>query len=164
MGPSTNLVGPLPPTFNFDNLSFVMWLNNDSKAYRNLAMELIFLCRFFVQAHKQSLNSSIRLRNVLIAADDALKSVAEVKDWTSEEVDKKFVKAIHLLGAFEKDFSSKAPTSDPNIGGMVTSDLEAKMDDTSKSPSAILYALKNNLHAKSGFISLASFLTLTLLP
>jgi hypothetical protein len=92
---------------------------------------------------------------VLIAADDALKSVAEVKDWTSEEVDKKFVKAIHLLGAFEKDFSSKAPTSDPNIGGMVTSDLEAKMDDTSKSPSAILYALKNNLHAKVKFLSVS---------
>jgi hypothetical protein len=40
------------------------WLSaiNDSRAYGNLAMELIFLCRFFVQAHEQSSNSFIRLR------------------------------------------------------------------------------------------------------
>ena len=63
MGPSTtNPVEPPPPTFNFEKLSFITSLNNDSRAYRNLAMELIFLCRFFVQAHEQSLNSSIRLR------------------------------------------------------------------------------------------------------
>ena len=59
--------------------------------YRHLAMELIYLCRFFVQSHEQSLNYSVRLRKwchfalpllfpiqmtlnlkrVLIAADDA---------------------------------------------------------------------------------------------
>ena len=36
-------------------------VNNDS-SYRHLAMELIFLCRFFVQAHEQSLNASNVLR------------------------------------------------------------------------------------------------------
>ena len=35
---------------------------NSCIAYRNLAMELIFLCRFFVQTHEQNSNSSIRLR------------------------------------------------------------------------------------------------------
>jgi hypothetical protein len=33
-----------------------------SRAYRSLAMELIFLCRYFGQAHEQSLYSSVWLR------------------------------------------------------------------------------------------------------
>ena len=36
--------------------------NYGSRAYRNLSMELIFLCRFFVQTHSQCLDSSIQLR------------------------------------------------------------------------------------------------------
>ena len=48
--------------FESDQWQLVGSLQDDSRAYRNLAMELIFLCRFFVQAHEQSLNSSIRLR------------------------------------------------------------------------------------------------------
>lgn len=48
--------------FEPDKWQFVGSLQDDSRAYRNLAMELIFLCRFFVQAHEQSSNSSIRLR------------------------------------------------------------------------------------------------------
>jgi hypothetical protein len=88
---------------------------------------------------------------VLIAADDALTSAAGAGDRTSEEVDKRFREAIHLLSGFEKDFLSKDPTSDPNIGGTVT--REAKMSDNFESPSTILYALKKNLHAKVKFPS-----------
>ena len=40
---------------------------------------------------------------MFVAADEALKSAAVV-DRTSEEVDKKFGEAIHLLSGFEKDF------------------------------------------------------------
>jgi hypothetical protein len=81
-----------------------------------------------------------------MAADDALKSAAEAGNRISNNVDGKFATAIHLLSGFEKDFPSKDPTSDPNISGVVT--REASMSDTSKSPSAILHALKRNLHAK----------------
>jgi hypothetical protein len=88
---------------------------------------------------------------VLIAADDALKFAAEAGAWTSKEVDKKFGEAIDLLSSFEKDFPSKDPMSDPNIGGMVT--REAKMSDKSESPATILDALKKNLHAKVKFPS-----------
>ena len=90
-------------------------------------------------------------RRVLIAADDALKSAAEAWGRTSE-VDKKFQEAIDMLSRFEKDFPPKNPTSGPNIGGTVTGG-EAKMSDTNefKSPSTILYALKNNLHANVCF-------------
>jgi hypothetical protein len=49
------------PTPEFEIWSFAS-LNRGSRAYGNLAMELIFLCRFFIHAHKQSLNSSILLR------------------------------------------------------------------------------------------------------
>ena len=83
---------------------------------------------------------------MLVAADDALKSATEARNWISEKADRKFAMAIDLLSDFEMDFPSKDPTSDPNTGKMVT--REANTSDTSKSPSTILYSLKKNLHAK----------------
>jgi hypothetical protein len=57
---------PIPlarrPTPESNKWTFFTPLNSDSTAYRNLAMELIFLCRFLVQAHKQTLNYSIQLK------------------------------------------------------------------------------------------------------
>ena len=87
---------------------------------------------------------------MLIAADDALRSAAEAGVMTSEEVDKKFREAIHLLGAFEKDFPS---TSGPKVGGIVT--REGKMSDKAESPSTILYSLKRDLHANVKFLSVS---------
>ena len=81
---------------------------------------------------------------MLIAADDALKSAAEAGDRASVEVDEKFRKAIHLLSVFEKVFPPNHPTSDSNLGG-----------SKPESPSTILNALKNNLHAKVKFPSVS---------
>jgi hypothetical protein len=64
----------------------------------------------------------------------------------TSKVDKKFWEAIDLLSGFEMDLLSEDPTSDPNIGSR-----EAKSSDKLKSPSAILHALKGNLHAKVKF-------------
>ena len=86
---------------------------------------------------------------MLITADDALKSAAKAGDRIYKEVDEEFGEVIHLLCRFEKDFLLDVPTLDPSIGGTVT--REARTSDTSKSPSAILYALKKNLHAKVKF-------------
>ena len=93
---------------------------------------------------------------MLIAADHALKSAAEAGNWTSEEVDKKFGDAIRLLSGFEKDFPSEDPTSDPDFDGTVS--RETKMSNKSKSPSAILHALKENLHSKVTFSSVSLLL------
>ena len=82
---------------------------------------------------------------MVIAVDDALKSAAVAGDRTSEEVDEKFREAIDLLSGFEKDFLSQL-TSDPNIGGRIV--WTGNTSDESKSPLAILNALKENLHAK----------------
>lgn len=84
---------------------------------------------------------------MLIATDDALKSAAEIRpsymsyhgDNTYKRLDEKFGKAIRLLGSFEKEFSYKHLTSDPNTGG-------------TRSPSTILRALEKNLHAKVKFL------------
>ena len=88
---------------------------------------------------------------MLIAADDALNSAAEAGDRASREVDKKFRKAVRLLGGFQKDFPLKNLTSDQNIGGTVPGG--AKMNDKSERAPTILYALKKNLHAKVKFPS-----------
>jgi hypothetical protein len=98
---------------------------------------------------------------VLIAADDALKSATEARNWISEKADKKFAMAIDLLSDFEMDFPSKDPTSDPNIGKMTTRPGEANTSDTSKSPSKILCSLKKNLHAKVKFYPFLYLSTLT---
>jgi hypothetical protein len=101
---------------------------------------------------------------MLIAADDALMYAAKAGDTISEEVDKKFGKAIHLLSGSEKDFSSKDLTSDPNIGGTIT--REANLNDKfdlSKYALATLCALKRNLHAKVKFPSFLFLSTLTIL-
>ena len=90
---------------------------------------------------------------MLIAADDALKSATEAADKTSKKLDEKFGKAIKLLIGFEKDFPTKHPTSDSNIGASVT--RKAKMNRKSRSPltlpSMILHALERKLHAKVKF-------------
>ena len=91
-------------------------------------------------------------RRVLLAADDALTSAVEARDRTSA-VDKKFEEAIGLLSRFKKSFPSKDPTLGPNIGGTVTRDT--RMNDKSKSPSTILYALESNLHANVMFLSVS---------
>ena len=92
---------------------------------------------------------------MLIAADDALKSAAEAENTVNRikrtpEVDRKFEEAINLLSRFEKNFPPKNSILSPNIGGTLggTVTREVEMSDKPKPPSAILYALKNSLHAK----------------
>ena len=84
---------------------------------------------------------------MLITADVALKSAAEAGDRTSKKVDEEFEEIIHLLCRFEKDFLLEELMLDLCISGTVT-----RTSDRSKSPSAILYALKTNLHAKVKFL------------
>ena len=47
---------------NFDKLSFVRYMKNIGRAYRKQAVELVSLCRTFVQAQEQSPESSDNLR------------------------------------------------------------------------------------------------------
>jgi hypothetical protein len=84
---------------------------------------------------------------VLIAADNALNAAAVAGDMVSK-VENKFEEAVHLLGGFEKDFPSKDPTSDQNIGGIVSESGEAKMNDRSKYVPTSLYSLKKNIQAE----------------
>jgi hypothetical protein len=99
------------------------------------------------------------IKRVLIAADHAiklaLKSAAAAGDRTSNEVDKKFREAIHLLSDFEKDFPSQVAVP-PIFGSDVSS--EANISDKSQSPFTILNALKENLHAKVEFFHLFLYL------
>ena len=64
-----------------------------------------------------------------------------------------FEGAIDLLSSFAEDFPLKDPTSDTIIGGTVAG--EVKMSNNSKSPSAILHALKNNLYSNVTFPSVS---------
>ena len=100
------------------------------------------------------------MKSVLIAADNALKSANEAGNRTSQDVDKKFRKAILLLSDFEKDFPSKdsmLDESDPNI---ITREVKKSDKLESESPSTILHVLKKSLHAKVNFHLFLCFSTL----
>ena len=100
-------------------------------------------------------STDLKLKSVLVAADDVLRSAAEsgCGDERSEKLDGKFAAVINLLVSFEKDFLSE--TSDPNIGGITR---KANMSDASQSPSTILQALKQDLHSKVKLPSVSLFL------
>ena len=93
---------------------------------------------------------------MLIAADNALNSAAVAGDMVSKKAENRFEEAVRLLDGFEKDFPSKDPMSDQNIGGMVSESGEAKMNDRSKYVPTSLYTLKKNIQAevKSHSVSL----------
>ena len=46
----------------FDALSFAMYMKNTGRAYRKRSMELISICRSFVQAGEQSVSQDADLR------------------------------------------------------------------------------------------------------
>ena len=98
------------------------------------------------------------INRVFIAADEALKS-ATAADRTSEEVDKKFRVAIHMLSGFEKDFASLVAIPLAPTFGSDTGFLEGKMSDNPESPLTTLYALKENLHSKVKFPSVCFYLS-----
>ena len=87
---------------------------------------------------------------MFVAADDALKSAA-ASGRTSKAVDREFGEVIDLLSSFERDFPSKDPTSDPNVGR--TAPRKPKTSDESElsRPLNMLHALKENLHSKVAF-------------
>ena len=84
---------------------------------------------------------------VLQVVDDALRSAAEVKNQTSEVVDKKFEIAIEMLSGYETDHYPKGPTLDNSRAKTVRERMEeATMKD--KWSSGILNTLKEKLRMK----------------
>ena len=47
---------------DIEKREFYASLKKTSKTYQGLALEIIFLCRFFVQAHEQNTNYSVQLK------------------------------------------------------------------------------------------------------
>lgn len=119
---------------------------NELKAYQKLAMDLIFLCRLFVQAREQSLIYTTQLRTVLIATDDALRSAAEAGNRASSELDEKFVKVINMLDDFDHAFYSEDPLLGQNVDRAVIE--AAKRDDMSEFSLATL-SLHEDAHSKT---------------
>ncbi|KAH9978325.1 hypothetical protein BJV74DRAFT_141402 [Russula compacta] len=89
------------------DLPFKKYMKNIRRGYRKQAMELISVCRTYVQDQEQTPNSGASLRNALQLANNALKSAAEVGERTSLRVDKKFKKAIKVLSNYEKEWRFK---------------------------------------------------------
>ena len=97
------------------------------------------------------------IKRALIAADDALyyaqtnPSSSRTGRTSNKVAYKKFRKVVHLLGCLEKDFLSKDPTSDQNIGGTVSG--EAKIDDRFN----LKYALTVLSQLKKGLCAMVKF-------
>ncbi|KAH9058111.1 hypothetical protein EDB87DRAFT_952465 [Lactarius vividus] len=91
----------------FDKFSFLKYMKNVGRAYRKQAMELISICRFFVQAGERSVRQDAHLRKVLEFADDALGAAADTNSKTSEGIDRKFERTIVELSAYEQKYHEK---------------------------------------------------------
>ncbi|KAI0251685.1 hypothetical protein BJV78DRAFT_417870 [Lactifluus subvellereus] len=126
--PPSLAVGSLGKPSRFDRLGFVKYMKNIGRVYRKQAMELVSICRLFVQAEKQTFDSDMKLREALEAVDEALKRAAEAKKKTSEEADVKFEEAVRLLSDYEKNYHFRPEAT--NVAKRVG---EAKLKDTSSS-------------------------------
>jgi hypothetical protein len=90
------------------------------------------------------------LGRALQVVDDALRSAAEVKNKTSEVVDKKFEMAIEMLGRYETAYHPKDPTLDNGRAKTVRERME-EATTKDKSSSGILNTLKEKLRMKVRF-------------
>ncbi|KAH9173176.1 hypothetical protein EDB89DRAFT_743725 [Lactarius sanguifluus] len=91
----------------FDKLSFAKYMKNIGRAYRKQAMELVSICRTFVQAGERSVSQDADLKQVLEVTDDALSSAADAKSKTSETADTKLEEAINALSNYEEKYHPK---------------------------------------------------------
>ncbi|KAH9051166.1 hypothetical protein EDB83DRAFT_2398339 [Lactarius deliciosus] len=116
---------------HFDRLSFAKYMKNIGRAYRKQAMELVSICRTFVQAGERSVSQDADLKQVLEVADDALSSAADAKSKTSETADTKFEEVINALSDYEQKYHPKFAQKNDN-----------------KSSSKVLNRLKQSFNAK----------------
>lgn len=83
--------------------------------------------------------------SVLIATDDALRSVAEIGSRASSELDEKFVKVINMLYDFDHAFYTEDPVLGQDVDGAVIE--AARRNDMSEFSLATL-SLHEDAHAK----------------
>src|SRR5712671_3037354 len=88
------------------------------------------------------------LGRALQVVDDALRSAAEVKNQTSEVVDKKFEIAIEMLSGYETDHYPKGPTLDNSRAKTVRERME-EATTKDKCSSGILNKLKEKLKVRT---------------
>lgn len=130
---------------NLDTLSFAKYMKDIGRAYRKQAMELITICRTFVQVGERSVPQDAHLRKVLEVVDDALSSAAETQNKTSKGTDKKVEDAVSALSAYEQKFRSKQQNS---TDGQQIAERMKSAKENDKSSSGILSRLKRCLQAK----------------
>ncbi|KAH9051162.1 hypothetical protein EDB83DRAFT_2522258 [Lactarius deliciosus] len=137
---------------DFDKLSFAKYMKNIGRAYRKQAMELVSICRTFVQAGERSVSQDADLKQVLEVTDDALSSAADAKGKTSETADTKFEKAINALGDYEQKYHSKQQDVTNVEQNATERPLVAERmkhaQENDKSSSKVLNRLKQSFKAK----------------
>ncbi|KAN0105755.1 hypothetical protein V8E52_010714 [Russula decolorans] len=109
---------------DFDNLSFRKSVKYIGRSYRKRAMELVSICRTFVQAQIQTPDSHYKLRSVLELVDHALKSATEAGKKTSNEADEAFTNAASKLSDYGRVYH-------PNVTVAERIEMAEKTDKSS---------------------------------
>ncbi|KAF8266956.1 hypothetical protein EI94DRAFT_1701389 [Lactarius quietus] len=137
---------------NLDKLAFTKYMKNIGRAYRKQAMELISICRTFVQAGERSISQDADLRKVFEVVDDALSSAADTK--TTVGTDEKFEKAVTSLSDYEQKHH---PKQQYVTDGQLEQDVPKRLSfaermksarENDKSSSKVLNRLKQSVKAK----------------
>ncbi|KAN0133582.1 hypothetical protein V8E53_008750 [Lactarius tabidus] len=160
---------PKNQTPNLDKLSFAKYMKNIGRAYRKQAMELVSVCRTFVQAGDRSIPQDADLRKVLAVVDDALSSAADTKSIV--ETDQKFEGAIKALSVYEQKYHPKQQNVtnkqlEPDPKRLPFAERMKSAREKDKSSSKVLNRLKQSVKAKlvEGQTKVAKFLLPGSLP
>ncbi|KAN0130499.1 hypothetical protein V8E53_011585 [Lactarius tabidus] len=89
---------------DFDPLSFIKYMENCGRAYRERAVELVSICREFVQLGEESISQDADLRIALELADVALSSASVIKNATSVGTTQSFQEAVDQLMAYAQKY------------------------------------------------------------
>jgi hypothetical protein len=145
-----------PPLPSFDKLSFLKYVKNIGREYRQQAIKLVSFCRTFAQAQKQTRSCYDEFRryysqimpilspvltvskSVLQVIDEALYSATEAGKKTTKDADAKFKTAIDALSAYEMKYHRRETVTQTMA--------EAEAKDTSSS--TILKKLKETFRVR----------------
>ncbi|KAH8993689.1 hypothetical protein EDB92DRAFT_1944383 [Lactarius akahatsu] len=141
---------------DFDKLSFAKYMKNIGRAYRKQAMELVSICRTFIQAGERSVSQDADLKQVLEVTDDALSSAADAKNKISKTADMKFEEAINALSNYEQKYHPKQQDATNGQQAITNGKQNATLvaermkhaQENDKSSSRALNGLKQSFKAK----------------
>ncbi|KAF8266954.1 hypothetical protein EI94DRAFT_99219 [Lactarius quietus] len=123
----------------FDPYSFVKYIRDIGRAYQRQAIEIVTICRTFVQVSPQAYQHETKFKEAILAVDMALRLATEAGKKVTVAASKAFAEAQEKLVQYEESAHPR-----PSIANIATRMTQAKATDQRS------LRLFNRLKAKCG--------------